>query len=47
MALEYVMISKEMYLWAIQRAGFGVVEFLQAHPDIAMYMADEKKPTIK
>lgn len=47
MAHEYVTIPKEMYLWAIERAGYRVDEFLQTHPDIAMYIEDEKKPTIK
>lgn len=47
MAREYVTIPKEMYLWAIRRAGYGLDEFLQAHPDIAMYVEDKKKPTIK
>lgn len=47
MAREYVTIPKEMYLWAIERAGYKVDEFLQTHPDIAMYVEDEKKPTIK
>lgn len=47
MAREYVTIPKEMYLWAIERAGYDVGEFLQTHPDIAMYVEDEKKPTIK
>lgn len=47
MAREYVTIPKEMYLWAIERAGYRVDEFLQTHPDVAMYMEDEKKPTIK
>ena len=47
MAREYVTIPKEMYLWAIERAGYDVGEFLKTHPDIAMYVEDEKKPTIK
>ena len=47
MAREYVTIPKEMYLWAIERAGYRVDEFLQTHPDVAMYIEDEKKPTIK
>lgn len=47
MAQQYVTISREMYLWAIERAGYNVDEFLRTHPDIAMYAADEKKPTIK
>lgn len=47
MAREYITISKEMYLWAIERAGYRVGEFLQTHPDVAMYIEGEKKPTIK
>lgn len=47
MAREYVTIPKEMYLWAIERAGYSVDEFLQTHPEIAMYIHGEKKPTIK
>jgi Zn-dependent peptidase ImmA (M78 family) len=47
MAREYVTVPKEMYLWAIERAGYKVDEFLQTHPDVAMYVEGEKKPTIK
>ena len=47
MAREYVTIPKEMYLWAIERAGYKVDEFLRTHPDVAMYIEDEKRPTIK
>lgn len=47
MAREYVTVSKEMYLWAIKRAGYAVDEFLQTHPDVAMYIDGEKKPTVK
>lgn len=47
MALNYVTIPKKMYLWAIERAGYNVDEFLRVHPDIAMYVEDEIKPTIK
>lgn len=43
MAREYVTIPKEMYLWAIERAGYSVDEFLGTHPDVAMYIEDEKK----
>lgn len=42
MAREYVTIPKEMYLWAIERAGYRVDEFLRTHPDVAMYIEDEK-----
>lgn len=47
MAHEYVTIPKEMYLWAIDRAGYKADEFLQTHPTIALYVEDEKKPTVK
>ncbi len=47
MAREYVTIPREMYLWAIERAGYKADEFLMTHPDIAMYVDGEKKPTIK
>lgn len=47
MAREYVTIPKGMYLWAIERAGYNVDEFLKTHPNIVMYIQDEKKPTIK
>lgn len=47
MAHEYVNIAKEMYLWAIERAGYYVDEFLQAHPDVSAYAQGEKQPTIK
>ncbi len=47
MAREYVSIPGEMYRWAIERAGHRVDEFLQTHPQIAMYMENEKKPTVR
>lgn len=47
MAHEYVTIPKEMYLWAIDRAGYKVDEFLQTHPNVALYVEGEKKPTVK
>lgn len=47
MAREYVTIPKQMYLWAIERAGYDVDEFLLTHPDIAMYVEGEKQPTVK
>lgn len=47
MAREYVTIPKAMYLWAIERAGYNVDEFLQTHPNIALYVNEEKKPTVR
>lgn len=45
MASEYVTIPKEMYLWAIERAGYNVEEFVRTRRDVAMYIEGEKKPT--
>jgi len=47
MAREYVTIPKEMYLWAIERAGYRVDEFLRTHPKIAAYIEGEKLPTVR
>lgn len=47
MTRQYVTIPKQMYLWAIERAGYKVDEFLQTHPKIAAYVDADKLPTIK
>lgn len=47
MAYDYMTIPKEMYLWAIERAGYKVDEFLQAHPKVALYVEGEKLPTVR
>lgn len=47
MKRQYVTIPKEMYLWAIERAGYKVDEFIQTHPEVGMYIEEEKEPTIK
>lgn len=47
MAREYVTIPKEMYLWAIERAGYKVDDFLRNHPKVAAYIEEDKLPTIK
>lgn len=47
MAKEGVKIPKEMYLWAIERAGYKIDEFLETHPKVHEYVDGEKFPTVK
>lgn len=47
MAGQYVTIPKEMYLWAIERAGYNAGEFLKAHPAVVAYIEGTKRPTVK
>lgn len=47
MAREYVEISKNMYLWAIHRAGYKEDEFFRTHPKYLAYIEGEKRPTVR
>ncbi len=47
MARQYVNISKDMYLWAVKRAGYKEDEFLLTHPKFAAYINGEKQPTVR
>lgn len=46
MKCERVKIRKEMYLWAIERAGYNADEFLRNRPKFAAYVEGEKDPTV-
>lgn len=47
MARQYVNISKDMYQWAIKRAGYKEDEFMMTHPKYAAYITGEKQPTVR
>ena len=47
MAREGINIPKEMYLWAIERAGYKTDEFLKSHPKISEFLEGYKIPTIR
>jgi Zn-dependent peptidase ImmA (M78 family) len=42
-----VEISKEIYTWAITRAGYTLEDFAKRYPNVYKWVEDKKKPTIK
>lgn len=46
---DRVNIPQERYLWAIQRAGVTVEDYIHSHPNVALseWMTGEKAPTVK
>lgn len=47
MGRDFIDIPKEMYTWAITRAGYSLDDFLQKNPRIGAYIEGERKPTVK
>lgn len=49
MTKDRVNISKDRYIWAIQRAGLTIEDYTKKHPKVALFewINDEKRPTTK